>query len=248
MRIFLFLLAAVLAIPAHAAPPLVLAASSLQESLTAAADAWAARRHARPILSFASSAALARQIDAGAPADLFIAADEAWMDDVARRHLLRPATRRSFLANRLVLIAPVARARAVAIGPGFPLATLIGPGKLAMGDPAAVPAGKYARQALTTLGVWAAVSSKVAGAENVRAALALVERGEAPFGIVYATDAIASRRVKAVGLFPATSHAPITYPIATLAASTSPDADAFRAFLLSPAAKAIFRSYGFATR
>lgn len=245
MRRLLLLLVALLASPALAAPPLVLAAASLQESLNAAADAWAARHHARPVLSFASSSVLAKQIDAGAPADMFISADEAWMDDVAGRGLVKPGTRVSFLANRLVLVAPVASARPLAIRPGFALAKLLGNGKLAMGEVSSVPAGKYGKEALVRLGVWDTVAPHVAGADNVRSALALVERGEAPYGIVYATDAYASRNVRIVGVFPANSHAPITYPIALLTASASADADGFRHFLISGAGKAIFKHYGF---
>ncbi|HWI84755.1 MAG TPA: molybdate ABC transporter substrate-binding protein [Sphingomonas sp.] len=244
MRRFLLLLALV-ATPALAAPPLVLAAASLQEGLNAAAAAWAARHHDRPILSFASSSALAKQIDAGAPADIFISADEPWMDDVAQHGLVKVGTRVSFLANRLVLVAPAAAARPVAIRPGFPLASLVGNGKLAMGEVNSVPAGKYGKQALASLGVWDAVSPKVASTDSVRAALALVERGEAPYGIVYETDALASKSVKIVGFFPESSHKPITYPVAVLTASTSPDAEAFRRFLISRAGKAIFARYGF---
>ena len=246
MRRLIALIVALCAIvPSHAAPPLVLAAASLQESLNAAADAWAARRHERPILSFASSSALAKQIDAGAPADIFISADEPWMDDVARHGLVKPGTRTSFLGNRLVLVAPAATAKPVAIRPGFPLARLLGDGKLAMGEVSSVPAGKYGKEALARLGIWYAVSGKVAGADSVRSALALVERGEAPYGIVYATDALAAKTVKVVGVFPENSHAPITYPVAVLTASTSPEAEAFRRFLISGAGKAIFRRYGF---
>ncbi|WP_404711706.1 molybdate ABC transporter substrate-binding protein [Sphingomonas sp. MMS24-J13] len=248
MRRFLLLCLAFLATPAFAAPPLVLAAASLQESLNAAANAWAARKHDRPILSFAASSALARQIDAGAPADIFISADEPWMDDVTRHNLVKPGTRVSFLANRLALVAPVAQARPVTIKPGFPLAQMIGNGKIAMGEPNSVPAGKYGKEALTKLGVWNAVGPKVASADNVRSALALVERGEAPYGIVYATDAIASKGVRVVGVFPESSHAPITYPIAVLTASTSADAEGFRRFLISGTGKAIFKKYGFATK
>jgi molybdate transport system substrate-binding protein len=245
MRRLLPLLLALVATPALAAPPLVLAAASLQESLNAAADAWAAKRHDRPVLSFASSSALAKQIDAGAPADIFISADEPWVDDVAKHNLLKAGTRVSFLANKLVLVAPLASAKPVVIKPGFPLAKLLGNGKLAMGEVSSVPAGKYGKEALTRLGVWAAVASHVAGADNVRSALALVERGEAPYGIVYATDAYASKGVKIVGVFPDSSHAPITYPIALLTASTSSDAEGFRNFLISSAGKAIFKRYGF---
>jgi len=248
MRRLVFLLLALLSGPVLAAPPLVLAAASLQESLNAAADAWAARHHERPTLSFASSSVLAKQIDAGAPADIFISADEPWMDDVAKHGLMKAGTRVSFLANALVLVAPAAAAKPVAIRPGFPLAKLLGDGKLAMGEVSSVPAGKYGREALARLGVWEAVASHIAGADNVRSALALVERGEAPYGIVYATDAYASKGVKIVGVFPEASHAPITYPIALLTASTSPEADGFRRFLLSGAGKAIFKRYGFQPR
>jgi len=237
---------------ASAAPPrkapLVLAAASLQESLTEAGAAWAALGHARPILSFAASSALARQIEAGAPADLFVSADEPWMDEIARKGLVRPRTRVSFLANRLVLIAPVASATRLTIARNFPIARALGNGRLAMADPDAVPAGKYGKAALTSLGVWAGVAPRVARAENVRAALALVERGEAPLGIVYATDARASKKVRILGVFPAASHPPITYPLAVLKSATSPDAEGFRQFLISRPGKAIFARYGFVAR
>jgi molybdate transport system substrate-binding protein len=233
---------------AQGRPPLVLAAASLQEPLSAAGDAWAARRHARPVLSFAASSALARQIEAGAPADLFISADEPWMDEIEKKGLVRPGTRVSFLANRLVMIAPVGSGTRLSVRPGMPLARAVGNGRLAMADPDAVPAGKYGKAALISLGVWPAVANRVARGESVRAALALVERGEAPFGIVYATDARASAKVRVVGVFPAASHPPITYPIATLRTSTSADAEGFRRFLISPAGKAIFRRHGFLPR
>ncbi|HWJ69233.1 MAG TPA: molybdate ABC transporter substrate-binding protein [Sphingobium sp.] len=228
--------------------PLVLAAASLQEAMTDAANAWTARRHDRPVLSFAASSALARQIEAGAPADLFVSADEEWMDHVAHKGLIRPGTRADFLANRLVLIAPAGSRVALSIGRNFPLARALGNGRLAMADPDAVPAGKYGAAALTSLGVWDGVKSRVARAENVRAALVLVERGEAPLGIVYATDAAASAKVRVVGTFPASSHPPITYPIATLKTATNPDTEAFRRFLLSREGKAIFARRGFSVR
>lgn len=240
--------AAGMSVAAAANGPLVLAASSLQESLTAAADSWAAQGHARPILSFAASSALARQVEAGAPADLFISADEQWMEYLDTKGLLAPRTRVSVLANRLVLIAPAARPVSLAIRPGFPLARALGSGRLAMADPDAVPAGKYGKAALEKLGVWASISAKVARAENVRAALALVERGEAPLGIVYATDARASGKVRVVGVFPANSHSPITYPIARLKASANGEAEAFRRFLVSRQGKAIFARYGFVAK
>lgn len=228
--------------------PLVLAAASLQESLTAAADAWAKRGHAKPTLSFAASSALARQIDAGAPADLFISADESWMDEVQKNGYVIAGTRVSFLTNRLVLVAPAKSHGALAIRPGFPLAKALGDGKLAMADPDSVPAGKYGKTALTALGVWTSVEDKVARGDNVRQALAFVERGEAPYGIVYETDAKASKGVRIVGIFPESSHPPILYPIARLKSATSPDAEGFRRFLLSTTGKAIFKRYGFAPR
>jgi molybdate transport system substrate-binding protein len=249
-RLLAFALIATVMSPAAAQtrPPLVLAAASLQESLTAVADAWSRQHHARPVLSFAASSSLARQIVAGAPADLFLSADEDWMDDVAAKGLLRPGSRVSFLTDQLVLIAPATSATRLTIRRGFPLARAIGTGRLAMADPDAVPAGRYGKASLMALGVWPAVQRRLARGESVRAALALVERGEAPFGIVYATDARASAKVRIVGLFPAASHPPITYPVALLKAAASPDADGFRRFLLSPTGKAIFRRYGFTTK
>lgn len=247
LRLTLLLLAS-LPCAAVAKPPVILAAASLQESFTASADAWVARGHERPIISFAASSALARQIEAGAPADLFISADEEWMDYLAKRGLIRPASRVSFLTNRLVLIAPRNSKLRLAIAPRFALARALGDGRLAMADPQAVPAGRYGRAALTSLGVWPAVASKVAPAENVRAALALVERGEAPAGIVYTTDALASRNVRVIGVFPATSHPVISYPMALLTSTTSVEADLFRRFLVSRSGSAIFRRYGFGTK
>ncbi|KQM65164.1 molybdenum ABC transporter substrate-binding protein [Sphingomonas sp. Leaf17] len=229
-------------------PPLVLAAASLQESLSEAARVWAAQGHGRPVISFAASSALARQIAAGSPADIFISADTDWMDDVQRRGLIRPGTRSSFLGNRLVLIAPAAARGGIAIRRGFPLARALGTGRLAMADPAAVPAGRYGKAALTALGVWPSVQGRLAKGDSVRAALALVASGNAPYGIVYETDARASRAVRVVGVFPAASHPPITYPIAVLTTARSPDTIGFRRFLTSPAGRAIFRRFGFSAR
>lgn len=230
---------------AQDAGPLVLAAASLQESLTAAADAWVARHHPRPVLAFAASSALARQAEAGAPADLFISADVQWMDYLAERQLLAPGTRVLFLVNALVIVGPKDSRVRLYPGPGFPLAKALGGGKLAMADPESVPAGRYGKQALEGFGVWPQVSSQVARAENVRAALALVARGAVPLGVVYATDARAEPAVRVVGVFPAGSHPPIVYPIARLAKSAHPDAEAFRRFLISRDGKAIFRRFGF---
>ncbi|WP_313441870.1 molybdate ABC transporter substrate-binding protein [Novosphingobium sp.] len=228
--------------------PLVLAAASLQESMNAAADAWAAKGHPRPRISFAGSSALARQIEAGAPADIFVSADEPWMDEVQSKGLLRAKTRVSFLTNSLVLITPANKPVRLKIAPGFRLAAALGPNRLAVADPNAVPAGVYARQALTQLKVWPSVQGKLAPAENVRAALALVSRGAAPLGVVYLTDARAEPGVRVVDTFPAASHDPISYPVAVLAASRHKDAEGFRRFLISAQGKAVFRRFGFGTR
>ena len=245
------MLAALIFAPAALAAdrgPLVLAAASLQESLTEIAGRWEAKGHARPVLSFAASSALARQVEARAPADLFASADEQWMDYVAMRGLVAPHSRARLVSNRLVLVAPAASPVKLTIAPGFALARALGNGRLAMADPDAVPAGIYGKEALTRLGVWPQVAGKVARAESVRAALALVDRGEAPLGIVYATDARVDPGVRVIGVFPENSHSPITYPVARLATSTNPDAEAFRRFLISPEARGIFARYGFGTR
>jgi molybdate transport system substrate-binding protein len=218
-------------------PLVVLAAASLQEALNAEADAWAAQGHPRPTLSFAGSSALARQIDSGAPADLFLSADEEWMDQLDKAGLLRPRTRADLLTNSLVLIR----------NPGSAVGRLseLGFEKLALADPAAVPAGRYAKAALQNLDQWPGVEHQVVPAENVRAALALVESGEAALGIVYATDARASGKVEVLQTFPESSHPPIRYPVAVLAASTNPQAEPFARFLASPQGRAIFARYGF---
>jgi molybdate transport system substrate-binding protein len=217
--------------------PVVLAASSLQESLEEVGKAWAAEGHAAPVLSFAASSALARQVEQGAPADLFVSADEEWMDTLEDQNLLRAGSRGDVLTNRLVLV--TAKGGTVRSLAG------LGDGKLVLADPGAVPAGKYARAALDSLGQWQAVEAKVVPAENVRAALALVERGEAVLGIVYATDALASDTVQVLETLPADSHPPIRYPAAVLASSTNPEAAAFRAFLGSDKARQIFTNHGF---
>jgi len=225
--------------------PVVLAAASLQDVLTAESEAWEKQGHAKPVLAFAASSALARQIENGAPADIFISADEAWMDDVASKGGLHENTRANLVTNQLVLIAPATSTLHFRIAPHFALDRALGDGRLAMADPDAVPAGKYGKAALTVLGVWDSVANKIARAENVRAALALVARGEAPLGIVYATDARASTAVRIVAIFPEGTHPRITYPIALLKAGTSPDAPPFLAFLRSKRGQAIFRQFGF---
>ncbi len=232
---------------AQRAAPLVLAAASLQESMTAAADAWAAKGHVRPTISFAASSALARQVEAGATADLFVSADEDWMNELAKRRLIVPASRVTFLGNRLVVAAAAGTTVRIPSRPPAALARVLTAGPIAMAD-TPVPAGRYGQQALEALGVWKQVAPRVVRAENVRATLALVERGAAPLGIVYATDAKASTRVRIAGVFPASTHPAITYPIARLTTSRNPEAEAFRRFLTSRQGKAIFVRYGFSAR
>lgn len=222
--------------------PLVLAAASLQESMTAAADQWARAGHPRPVVSFAASSALARQAEAGGAADLFVSADEQWMDALERAGRIVRGTRADLVRNRLVVIAPAGRGERVTIRN---LARVLSAGPLAMADPAAVPAGRYGQAALTRLGAWNAVEGRVVRAADVRAALALVERGAAPYGIVYATDARASRGVRVVGVFPEESHPPIVYPVARLSTGRNAEAEAFRRFLLSRQGRVIFARYGF---
>lgn len=234
----------VLRAPSSGSPPLVLAAASLQESLNAAADSWVRQGHERPVLSFAGSSALARQIEAGAPADLFISADEKWMDQLEQKGNIIDTTRETFLGNQLVLVAPRSHHQRVEMTPAG-LSKALTVGAVAMADVGAVPAGRYGKAALESLGIWDRVAPHVVQAENVRAALSLVERGAAPWGIVYATDARASDKVMLAGIFPPTSHPPIRYPIARITGAKNPQAEAFRQFLVSPAAKPIFAHYGF---
>ena len=229
---------------AAAEPVVVLAAASLKDALEDAAAEWETRTDGEVALSFAGSAALARQVEAGAPADLFVSANEAWMDALEAGGLIRPETRRDLMANRLVLIAH-GEAEPLEIGPGFDLPGRLGDGRLAMALVDAVPAGIYGREALTALGVWDEVAPRVAQADNVRAALALVARGEAPLGVVYATDARAEPRVSVMGVFPEDSHPPIAYPAAVVAESDHPEAEAFLDHLSSPQALALYEARGF---
>jgi molybdate transport system substrate-binding protein len=194
--------------------------------------------------SFAASSALARQIESGAPADVFFSADLDWMDYLQAHKLIQAESRRDVLGNQLVLIAPAASTLELKIAPQFALAAALGKGRLATGDPDSVPAGRYARAALTTLGVWNSVADRLVRAENVRAALAFVERGEVPLGIVYKTDALIDKGVRIVDTFPADSHPPITYPIALTVGAKSVAAQ-FADYLSMPGASAIFVKYGF---
>lgn len=223
----------------------ILAATSLKNALDEAAAAWTKQSGKAPKISYAASPALARQIEAGIPADLFISADVPWMDHVAERKLIKAPSRVDFLGNEIVLIAARDSKLGLRIGKGFALRGALGDGRLAMANIDAVPAGKYGKAALESLGVWASVADRVAQAENVRMALTLVSRGEAPLGIVYRTDAAADPNVRIVGAFPADTHPPIVYPMALLASSTNPDAEALVAFLRTPAGQAFFTRQGF---
>jgi molybdate transport system substrate-binding protein len=230
---------------AQSQPVVVFAAASLKNALDDIAAQWAKEAGKQTKISYAASSALAKQIEAAAPADVFISADLDWMDYVAKKNLIKADSRSSLLANRIVLIAPKASKAEAKIEKGFSLRTLLGDGRLAMANVDSVPAGKYGKASLEALGVWASVQDRIAQAENVRAALLLVSRGEAPLGIVYQTDAAADANVRIVGAFPQDTHPPIVYPIALLASSTNPDAAAFVAYLKSPAARPLFEKQGF---
>ena len=223
----------------------VFAAASMKNALDDISAAFTQRTGIKIIASYAASSALAKQIEQGAPADIFLSADPDWMDYAAARHSIKQATRTNLLGNSIVLIAPKeSKVDKVMIGPGFDLAGLAGDGKIATGDVSAVPVGKYARAALEKLGAWQAAAPKFAMAESVRAALTLVARGEAALGIVYATDAKIESSVKIIGTFPADSHPPIIYPVAATSSAKSGAAD-YLVFLRSSQAKAIFERYGF---
>ncbi len=230
---------------AQAAGPTIFAAASLKNALDEIAAGWARDGRAAPRISYAASNTLAKQIEQGAPADLFLSADLDWMDYAQSKGLIRPETRVHLLANRIVVIAPKDSTVALAVAPGMDLAAALAGGRLAMGNVDAVPAGKYGKAALEMLGAWAGVRDRVAQADSVRAALLLVSRGEAPLGIVYATDAAADPAARIVGTFPEGSHPPIVYPVAITKDASHPDAAAFLTHLRGPAAKAAFERQGF---
>jgi molybdate transport system substrate-binding protein len=230
---------------AQAQDVVVFAAASLKNALDAAAHAFAQHGGAQVKVSYAASSQLAKQIDSGAPADIFISADLDWMNYVQKHELIQPATRKNLLGNRLVLVAPAGSGVKLDIKPGFDLVGMLKGGRLAMADPNSVPAGKYGKAALEKLDIWQSVAPHVAGAENVRAALLYVDRKETPLGIVYATDAASDPDVEIAGTFPEDTHPPIIYPIALIAASNNPNALKFLAFLESPAAKPAFEKQGF---
>jgi molybdate transport system substrate-binding protein len=227
-----------------AASVTVFAAASLTDSLKTVADAYKARTGASVTLSFGASSTLARQIEQGAQADIFMSADTDWMDYLEKGGHIADGTRKNLLGNQLVLVAASDARPLPRVAPHFDLAGALGDGKLALADPSSVPAGKYGKAALTTLGVWDSVAPKVAQAENVRVALEYVARGEAPYGIVYATDARVAPSVHVAGIFPENTHPPIVYPVA-LTRTASPAARNFLAFLGGPEAKAIFEKAGF---
>ena len=226
-------------------PPItVFAAASLTNALQELGDGFTKETSIPVRFSFAASSALARQIENGAPADVFFSADVEWMDYLQARNLIQRDTRHDVLGNRLVLVAPADGKIDLKIAPRFPLAKALGTGRLATGDPDSVPVGRYAREALTTLGVWNEVSDRMVRADSVRSALAFVDRGEALLGIVYETDALIDKRVRVVDVFPENSHLPIIYPIA-LTRAAKPNAARFVAYIRGPAGDASFKAYGF---
>jgi molybdate transport system substrate-binding protein len=226
-------------------PPItVFAAASLTNVLQELGDGFTKQTSIPVRFSFAASSALARQIENGAPADIFFSADLEWMDYLQTRNLIQHDARHDVLSNRLVLIAPADSKINLKIEPRFPLAKALGTGRLATGDPDSVPVGRYAREALTTLGIWNDVADRLVRADSVRSALAFVDRGEASLGIVYETDALIDKRVRVVDVFPANSHLPIIYPIA-LTSAAKPNAAKFVAYIRGPAGDTAFKAYGF---
>jgi molybdate transport system substrate-binding protein len=230
---------------AEVRPLLVFAAASLKNALDDIDEAWRRGTGKPTAISYAASSLLAKQIENGAPADLFISADSDWMDYLESRKLIKPQSRSDLLGNSIVLVASAISTVELTIAPGFALAAALGGGRLAMADPAAVPAGRYGKAALDKLGVWDTVANRIAAAENVRAALLLVARGEAPLGIVYRTDAAVEPGVRIVGTFPPDTHPAIVYPIALTTTSDNPDAPALLVYLRGAASRAQFQKAGF---
>jgi molybdate transport system substrate-binding protein len=242
------LIACLFALAAHTAAArdvTVYAAASLTGALQEVGDGFTAKGGPKIKFSFAASSLLARQIEAGAEADVFVSADSEWMNYLADRNLIQTASRKDVLSNRLVLISAQNNPIRLKIAPNFPLLQALGDGRLAVADPDSVPAGRYAKSALTSLGVWGTVAERLVRAENVRVALTYVARGEAPLGIVYETDAKAEPKVKVVDVFPADSHLPIVYPFALTQSGTSAEAKAFLDYTKSAKAADVFRKYGF---
>jgi molybdate transport system substrate-binding protein len=223
---------------------LVFAAASLANVLEELSASWTTTSGLPVKLSFAASSVLARQIEAGGGADVFVSADQQWMDYLQQRGLIRRATRTNLVGNRLVLIAAADSKVVLRIGPSFPLAAALGRGRLSTGDPDTVPVGRYARSALVSLGLWDQIQDRLVRADNVRTAMMFVARGEAPLGIVYTTDALADPKVRIVDTFPTNSHAPITYP-AAVTQGAHPEAIAYLDFMASPGARETWKKYGF---
>lgn len=241
----LLLMLCALGAPAAERTITVFAAASLTDVLEEVGKAYTAKSQVPVRFSFAASSALARQIESGAPADAFVSADQDWMNYLADRRLIQPSTRGDIVTNSLVLVAPADRKVSLKIAPRFALAPALGAnGRLSTGDPDSVPVGKYARAALTKLGVWDSVANRIIAADNVRTALNFVALGEAPLGIVYATDVRGNARVRVVDTFPADSHEPIAYPAAATTRGGA-DAVAFVQFLHGSEAAAAFRRHGF---
>lgn len=226
----------------------VFAAASTTNAMSEIAALYTAAGNGEVTTSFASSSTLAKQIASGAPADVYLSANSKWMDFLANKALISTGTRRDLLSNRIVLIAPEnSKLTDITIAKGFAMADLLGSdGRLSMGDPDHVPAGIYGKQALQNLDVWDRISSRLAPMKDVRAALVLVERAEAPVGLVYATDAAISSRVRVIGTFPDDSHPAIVYPVAAVADGKTDQARHFIDFLASPQAGAVFKQFGFA--
>jgi molybdate transport system substrate-binding protein len=246
MRFLLFICILLAPIVARAQELTVFAAASLTDAMNDVSTHWVTAGHKPLRLSFGSSSTLARQIEQGAPANVFASADEKWMNYLTDKGLIVAGSRKDLLSNDLVLVVPATKPVHLKIGPNFDLAGLLGPnGRLAVGDPAHVPVGIYAQQALTKLGLWDNIAPKLARTDDVRAGLLLVERGEAPAGIVYGTDAAVSKAVMVAGIFPASSHDAITYPFAVVKSGDTPDAHALLTFLASPQAREVFLKRGF---
>jgi molybdate transport system substrate-binding protein len=228
----------------------VFAAASTTNAVTEIGQLYADRGLGRMTPSFASSSTLAKQIASGAPADVYLSANKKWMDFLEEKHLIDRKSRLDILGNRIVLIAPTASAiKMIDVAPGFPVTDFLGiDGRLSMGDPDHVPAGMYGKKAFETLGSWDAVKDRVAPMKDVRAALVLVERGESPLGLVYATDAAISKKVRVVGTFPEGSHPSIVYPVAAVAGGKAAAAERFIVFLRSPESRSVFEKYGFVVR
>ena len=247
-RVLLALLACLvlaLAGPAQARDLLVFAAASLKNAAEDIGKAYEASGAGKVTYSFAASSDLAKQIENGAPAGIYISADTKWMDYLAERKLIVADSRRDLLGNRLVLIAPADSSLAIKLAAGAPLAQALGDGKLAMADPDSVPAGRYGKAALESLALWSSVEPAVVRAKDVRATLAFVERGEAAAGVVYATDAMISKKVRIVDEFPESSHPKIVYPVALIAGQDDAAAHAFYDYLVGPKARGVFLDYGF---